>query len=159
MPKLSFKYDISGLEKKLDVLEHSNVLDIGLRLLADRALEMIRQFTPGSGRMAGMWRKTEEKDESGRVKAITIDNTYEPEDVLKFMEEGTAPHVITPKSPDGFLVFYWDVLEKVVFAKEVHHPGTIPYNMVGLTKSVIELQLEAWVKIFENQFSAEVAKE
>jgi len=48
----------------------------------------------------------------------------------RFLEEGTQPHAIRPKSPSGVLSF--DVGGKQVFAKYVNHPGTRAYRfMIG----------------------------
>ena len=39
---------------------------------------------------------------------------------------GTKPHIITPKNPNGLLKFRSK--GKLVYAKKVHHPGTKPNN-------------------------------
>jgi hypothetical protein len=43
----------------------------------------------------------------------------------KFLEDGSAPHVIMPKDPKGVLAFM--VGGKQVFAHKVNHPGTKAY--------------------------------
>ena len=43
----------------------------------------------------------------------------------KFLEDGSAPHVIRPKDPKGVLAFV--VGGKTVFARAVNHPGTKAY--------------------------------
>jgi hypothetical protein len=44
-----------------------------------------------------------------------------------YMERGTRPHVITPRNPNGYMVFYWARVGHVVHRKKVFHPGTRPY--------------------------------
>lgn len=44
------------------------------------------------------------------------------------LEQGSRPHVITPRRPGGVLVFH--VNGRKVFARKVHHPGTPAYNIV-----------------------------
>ena len=53
-----------------------------------------------------------------------------------YVEFGTKPHIIRPKSPSGVLVFTMN--GRKVFAKSVHHPGTKP-------EPYIRPAFEAWV--------------
>jgi hypothetical protein len=46
----------------------------------------------------------------------------------KYVDEGTNPHVITPRSPGGVLVFYWPKVGRVVYTKRVNHPGNIAFR-------------------------------
>lgn len=39
---------------------------------------------------------------------------------------GARPHVITPRSPGGMLVFFWPKVGRVVYFKKVNHPGNRP---------------------------------
>jgi HK97 gp10 family phage protein len=55
---------------------------------------------------------------------ITIDMV----DYWKYVEYGTAPHVITPKNPDG--VLHWKKGGEDFFAKWVNHPGTRPQPFI-----------------------------
>lgn len=48
----------------------------------------------------------------------------------EILEYGSRPHVIEPKNPGGFLVFYWPVVGHIVRFKKVNHPGTRPYGMM-----------------------------
>jgi hypothetical protein len=43
-------------------------------------------------------------------------------DYAYIVENGSRPHIIRPKNPDGVLRF--EVDGTIVFTKEVHHPGT-----------------------------------
>lgn len=48
-----------------------------------------------------------------------------------FHHEGTRPHVIrarhlTARGQPGFLRFFWPKVGRIVYAREVHHPGTRP---------------------------------
>lgn len=51
-------------------------------------------------------------------------------DVLQsiFIEFGTKPHTIKPKKPGGLLIFYWDKIGGMAYAKKVRHPGTKANN-------------------------------
>jgi hypothetical protein len=42
-----------------------------------------------------------------------------------FVHEGTVPHLILPKN-GKHLVFYWGRAGRVVYLKQVHHPGSKP---------------------------------
>jgi HK97 gp10 family phage protein len=53
-----------------------------------------------------------------------------------FVEFGTKPHIIRPKSPGGVLAF--KIGGRQVFAKMVHHPGTKP-------QPYVRPAFEAWV--------------
>lgn len=45
-----------------------------------------------------------------------------------YLERGTAPHIIVPRRPGGYLRF--TVGSKVIYTRLVHHPGTRPYNII-----------------------------
>lgn len=46
-----------------------------------------------------------------------------------YLNNGTPPHVIRPRKPGGVLVFT-NKAGQIVFAREVHHPGTRPYRIL-----------------------------
>lgn len=46
-----------------------------------------------------------------------------------YLNNGTRPHVIRPRKPGGVLVFT-NKAGQIVFAREVHHPGTRPYRIL-----------------------------
>jgi len=58
--------------------------------------------------------------------------------VLRVLETGSRPHAI-PRNPKtgsdnpSWLKFYWEAVGHVVMARQVFHPGTRPYQVVGKT--------------------------
>lgn len=46
-----------------------------------------------------------------------------------YIEDGTRPHIIRPKKPGGVLVFT-NKAGQLIFAKQVHHPGTRRYRIM-----------------------------
>lgn len=46
-----------------------------------------------------------------------------------YLENGTPPHIIRPKKPGGVLVFT-NKAGALIFARQVHHPGTRPYRVL-----------------------------
>jgi hypothetical protein len=55
-----------------------------------------------------------------------------------FVDQGTRPHVITPRKPGGLLVFYWPKVGHMVFLRSVKHPGNRAYQflMKGLERAL-----------------------
>jgi len=41
-----------------------------------------------------------------------------------YPDQGTRPHRITPRNPDGMLVFFWPKVGQVVRLRAVNHPGS-----------------------------------
>lgn len=62
-----------------------------------------------------------------------------------YVEFGTAPHDIRPKSPNGTL--RWTKNGQVFYARVVHHPGTKPQPFVRDS-------FEAWVKTLGGNVAA-----
>lgn len=149
---LRFEYDLSGAVRKAGRLSRNDVLEDGLRRMADAAIKSVRALTPGNGTVRDLWVKREEVDGSGQLQSITIENRFdEPADLLGWLEHGTDPHVIEPKPDNGIqrLVFYWPAVDAVVFARSVDHPGTQPYRMIANTLDILQLQMQQWIRIFE----------
>jgi HK97 gp10 family phage protein len=73
-----------------------------------------------------------------RVHAHSV--TIGPDEVkapyAKYVEFGTKPHVIKPKTPDG--VLRWSNGGQVFYAKKVNHPGT-------KAQPFVRPAFEAWV--------------
>lgn len=53
--------------------------------------------------------------------------------------EGTEPHVIEPRRPDGVLVFWSDRAGAVIAVRRVNHPGTQPNRFLTDALSAIEV--------------------
>lgn len=73
-----------------------------------------------------------------------------------YVEFGTKPHEIKPKSPGGVLVFKMN--GKTVFARKVHHPGTQPQPFVipafeAWVDSLGTMAAEANVKVLKDNAS------
>lgn len=64
---------------------------------------------------------------TGEVQSASRGRVYvaSPANYGIYVEEGTRPHVITPKGGKKFLAFKVD--GRVVFARRVNHPGSKPY--------------------------------
>lgn len=68
-----------------------------------------------------------------------------------FVERGTAPHIIQPRSPDGVLRF--EVGGEIIFAKYVNHPGTSPTFFIktareAAVKPILFLALGIFKKLY-----------
>ena len=48
--------------------------------------------------------------------------------ILAFLEFGTKPHIIKPKSAGGILAFFWKRIGAWAFRKQTFHPGTKAYT-------------------------------
>ena len=108
-----------------------------LRKIGQHVTPILRKFTPrDTGKLANstvfqVLRRGGEQFLEFRQGAKTPEGEfYGP-----FVREGTAPHVIRPKRPDGVLRFIPAGSGTVVFTREVHHPGTKPnpYHRRALT--------------------------
>lgn len=78
-------------------------------------------------------------------------------DVIGYLDEGTRPHVIRPLRYDVLIFFVkqprrnpktgrFQKVKALVFAKEVHHPGTTAYGMLTKTRQELEQIAEAAVR-------------
>lgn len=68
--------------------------------------------------------------------------------LLEVLEYGSRPHRIFPVN-GSFLAF--EVDGETVFAKNVHHPGTVPYGMVRRGKAKLALLLKLHTKKWANK--------
>jgi len=88
--------------------------DKAAKLVAADVWANVRQESPvDEGRLAGSWNL------SGSGLSYRISTSVE---YAEMVHEGTAPHVILPRTPGGVLVFQSN--GRTVFAKRVNHPGT-----------------------------------
>lgn len=82
---------------------------------------------------------------------------YSEDPVIKFLEEGTKPHVIEPKDPRGVLAFQAQETVKGkkgkiyqfgdwVVAKKVNHPGTKGMAMISRAIFLTQKQIPNIVK-------------
>lgn len=89
---------------------------------------------------------------------VRVDNTSiyisvgTTDEIFKFVDEGTIPHIIRPKRPGGFL--HWVSTDGADhFAKEVHHPGT---KAQEITKSIHDIWINMMPEYFEKHLSQAV---
>ena len=61
-----------------------------------------------------------------------------------FVERGTKPHIIRPVYA-RYLRF--EVAGRIVFAREVHHPGTRPNPFVRRTAEIVRQKLREGIKM------------
>jgi hypothetical protein len=52
----------------------------------------------------------------------------------KWLNDGTRPHVIRPRRAKA-LRFFWRKIDRVVYFRQVNHPGTRPYRFLYLAAS------------------------
>jgi hypothetical protein len=56
------------------------------------------------------------------------------------LEKGSRPHIIRPKRPGGFLRF--EIQGRIVYARQVRHPGTKPYRFLSKGRDVASRMFE-----------------
>lgn len=150
MLKLQLKMDarlfmakIKGVGTKVIPYVKSDIRD-----LAKWAFDEIKVRTPkvtsGRREIHKMWEMEESK--SAAREMFIIKNLYPDEDVLIYMEEGTKPHIITPRKPGGFLHFF--IGSDEIFTKSVFHPGTPAYHMVGSVEAELRSKVDWLTKRF-----------
>lgn len=61
-----------------------------------------------------------------------------------FVHEGTRPHDIYPRALGGVLAFQMG--GATIFARHVHHPGTMPQNFLSAARTYYEPELIRGVK-------------
>lgn len=148
--KLTFKIDerlfmakIRGVGTKVIPYIKSDIQDI-----AEWAFSEIKKRTPettsGRTKIKDLWKMTHSK--SATRERYIIKNLYPDQDILVYMEEGTLPHIITPKKTGGFLHFFLDGNE--IFTKMVKHPGTPKYEMVKSVEAEILTKVDWLTKRF-----------
>lgn len=145
-----------------DLVDDVDITDDAIRAarrVGDRLLELVRRYTPVAdpdprddrgGRVPGTLRESWEVLEPevtvrGNV-TVTV-RTLDP--VAPHVEYPTRPHIIRPRRPGGRLRFYAD--GHLVFAMEVHHPGTKGSFM--MTRALAEVSVE-WRAIARRELGA-----
>jgi len=148
--KLTFKIDerlfmakIRGVGTKVIPYIKADIRD-----LAKWAFKEVKAKTPkvtsGRTEIRDLWKMAENK--SAAREQFVIKNLYPDQDVLIYMEEGTVPHVITPRKPGGLLHFFIGGDE--IFTKLVKHPGTPAYRMVGSVEAELRSKVDWLTKRF-----------
>lgn len=141
--------DYSELSPELDKIRHNRYYNVAIQEMAGFGITQLKALTPGSGKMRDSWKIEYERDVEGKIRKAVLYSDYEPSEVVGWMEDGTKPHQIMPKTPEDWLVFYWEVLGRVVFAKKVDHPGTKAYKMVEVTHMLLNANINTFTTSFE----------
>lgn len=127
------------------LLEHRSVQSV-LEEYLQEALGVVVSKTPGTAAFKDGWFIVKSYDRSGKVR-YDFEHETANKSLLKWLEFGTKPHRIVPRNRQflrfttseargpstGFFSFFTPFLGRrdvVIFAKEVNHPGTKPYEMV-----------------------------
>lgn len=145
MPSLSItqvgntKKTISGLEElsRKGVVAHEDISG-SVQTIAELALKTIKRATPGSGKIRALW-TLEKKRKAKAVEWLIFNKGRFTRDrqgrtVLDFLEKGTRPHIILPKTA---LALRFLIDNTVIFAKIIRHPGTPPFAMVSKGEKVV----------------------
>lgn len=121
-----------------------------------RALEIARKLTPGRGNVRREWATELTQDAAGRTILGVLKNNYKDPKILEYLEWGTRAHKIRPKN-GGVLVFFSKSAIGTTFGKgknkrtnttgwvrtrEVDHPGTKQYDIVGTTRKFLIGQIQ-----------------
>ena len=146
-PQISF--EVRGLDELAKRLEAAGgrgqiTLNELLRKIGQLFVPILRAMTP---RVTGkLMRSTvAQVMRRGGQQVLEIRQaarTPEGEFYGQFVREGTQPHVIRPRRPDGVLRFV--VNQQVVFTRRVQHPGTTPnpYHRRALRSADTAIQRE-----------------
>jgi len=144
MAKTKLYVDYSLWKAKSELL-HAQVMPFAketARRVAEVALEMIKDRTPETKTgtdIRSMWEMKQSRQRTREV--FIIQNTYEPNKVILFFEEGTVPHEI--KSRGTYPLHFW-WLGKEIYAYRVSHPGTPAYRMIDKTGEYIKPKMDWW---------------
>ena len=129
--------DSSSLREKLKKTTYELIDNARIKAykLADYYLMVIKERTPKkTGATANSWTIHYHKNDlDGVVWEISPDGK---EDIVRFLEQDTKPHIILPKDRDGVLVF--EKGGEIVFTKRVFHPGTKGRWFVKLTQDELD---------------------
>lgn len=127
---------------------------IGVEWTPPRAMQAVSTPT-------GHLRRSIEKDKKGKWKSrhhiwtVSTDVNYAP-----YVEYGTAPHVIRPRTAGGTLAYFTSSGNKR-FAKVVKHPGTKPVYMftrsVGTIRPRMALMGEPTMRIWASDNKTSIA--
>ncbi len=149
--KISFKIDsrlfmakIRGVGTKVIPYIKADIKDLALWAFGEVVKETPPASTPRRTSIKDLWVIHQSK--RGTIEQFVIKNIYPNQDVLMWMEDGTLPHVITPKKAGGFLHFFMEGNE--IFTKMVKHPGTKAYKMVEKTEFKLEKKVDWLTKRF-----------
>jgi hypothetical protein len=126
---------------------------VGVEWTPPRAMQAVASPT-------GHLKRSIQKDRKGKwrtnhhIWTVSTNVEYAP-----YVEYGTAPHVITPRSPGGVLAYFTSSGNKR-FSKMVKHPGTKPVYMfarsVGTIRPRMGLMSEPTMRIWASDNKAAI---
>lgn len=128
-------------------------MEVSLRTFAQEVYAEIVRRTPGNT-IRYQWRieyKYAQRFLGKVLYEIDIKNNPENNDVLLFLEKGTAPHEIFAINYE-WMRFYWPILNKVVYTKHVFHPGIKPYRISEGALQFVEAKAKQTAKSMEDRF-------
>ena len=128
-------------------------MDSSLRTFVKQVYGEVVRRTPGNT-IRYQWRIEYKYAQRflGKVLAeIDIKNNPENNDVLLFLESGTAPHEIFAVNYN-WMRFYWPVVNKTVYAKQVFHPGIKAYRISEGALQFIESRAKQTARSMEDKF-------
>lgn len=129
-----------------------------LSSIGARSPQSLQEFLRGSGDIAYEELEKTTPKRSSYLWYSTITQLSENMVIVKptafyaaYVERGTAPHMIYPRSPGGVLAF--EIGGQTVFAKYVSHPGTRPTFFIktareAAAKRVALLALDIYKKLY-----------
>jgi len=136
-----FKTKMTALEKKLPPY-----IDVTMQRIAERGVELLSERTPrsdkGEKHMADMWKYRRSRE--ARAVEYIISNLYPDQNIVLYMEMGTKPHEIRPRTKKclAFTTMEGDFVR----AKRVFHPGTKGHFMLGRTRRDLDILAGQYVK-------------
>jgi hypothetical protein len=152
MINFSLKIDAERFFKKLDTTAEKIIpyAIVSLQRFAEMARDKLRQTTPKSSHdggihLADLW--VFERTLSGTITQYEIFNLTPDQDILAMLEEGTQPHWIFPKDPEGVLHWVDEASGKDFYAKNVAHPGTKAYKMVENVRIEMQQTLDTYMQV------------
>jgi hypothetical protein len=123
---------------------------------ANEARDVAQKNTPrsaeGADHIADHWKVEVEAEGAGVTARVVNDSERGNAEIrlksgrkttlLAILEYGSRAHVIKPKTKGRFLVFFWGLVGRTVYARAVNHPGTRPYSMMRLARLAALLRLK-----------------
>lgn len=128
-----------------------------VQTIMEQALEVAKMTTPGTT-LKNLWKlsRNQRKDFIEWIVHNEAERSPEGRNLLLYLEMGTRPHVIVPRSKRA-LHFLIDNVP--IFARKVFHPGTRPYLMVASSQRYILERLETLVQALEKSIRTKISGE
>jgi hypothetical protein len=131
---------IKGLEESLKAINDlSKAMSSSTRKrigekIANDALTLVKEFTPGKGTIREQWQVTPKRNYTWEITNQAA-QTQEGKKIIEVLEYGSRPHIIRPKYKQ---VLHFYIGNDEIFAKEVHHPGTKAYMMLRRASIILD---------------------